>query len=97
MSYPNILERSSLLVHKYFIYLVQGIQPLHHMPKHRMFPIEVLDTVRKRDKELTSAATERLTFYGRRDGHGNGTLLRVLQTGYDLWNEITWRLPSSSL
>src|SRR5216683_7853318 len=97
MSYPNILERSPVLVHEYLIYLVQGVQTLHHMTKHRMLPVEVFDVVRKCNEELTSAATGGLAFYGGCNGHRNGTFRRVLQAWYDFRNEITWHVPSPRL
>jgi hypothetical protein len=77
MSYPDILERSSVLVDKYLIYLVQDIKTLYNMPKHRVLPVEVFDAIRKCDKKLTCTTTGRLIFYGGCDSHGDSTFFRV--------------------
>ena len=97
MSYPNILERSPVLVHKNLVYLVQGINTLDDMPEHRVLPIEVFDAIRKRYEKLTSAATGMLAFYGGCNGHRNGTFLRMLQARNHLWNEIARYVPSPNL
>jgi hypothetical protein len=43
MSYANVFKRSSILVHKNLIYLVQGIKALDNMSKYSVFPIEVFN------------------------------------------------------
>jgi hypothetical protein len=97
MSYPNILERSPILIHENLIYLVQGIKTLHDMPEHRVLPIEVFNAIRKRNKKLASTAAGRLAFYVGRNGHRNGTFLGVLQAGHNLRSKIAWRVAFPGL
>jgi hypothetical protein len=89
VTYSNILERSPLLVQKRIVDPIERVEPLNHMPKHRMLPVEILDIVREGDEELGSAPCR----LGRRDGHGDGSLADVLEGVADLGGEVSrwWR------
>lgn len=91
MPNPNILERSPILIGKHVIQLIKRIQTLHNMSKNRMFPIEVINSVREGDKELTSTPAFCLIlaiFDGGCNCHGNSALLTVFESGNKLGGEV---------
>jgi len=46
MMNPNIFQRSTFLIGKYFIELIQSVQTLHDVSENGMFPIQIFDIIR---------------------------------------------------
>lgn len=91
MPNSNILEGSSPLVRKYIVQLIKSIQPLDHMSKDCMFPIEVVNAVRQGDEELAAAAAYCFVvpdIDGWCNRHRDRSFMCVFEAGHELGGKI---------
>jgi len=83
MPYPHILKRAVILIHKYFVQLVQCIESLHYVSEYRVFAVEVVDVVTEGDEELAPTPTL-LALQRRCNSHRNGPPMRM----FELWTNF---------
>ena len=92
MPNPHILKRPSIFIHKDLIQLIQRLQSLYNMPKHRVFPVQVPNLVCKGYEELAPTTSYRpilTVLNGGCDSHGDRSFVGVLEAGYKLGGEIS--------
>jgi hypothetical protein len=84
---PNVLVWAPGLVAERAADLVEHIEALRHLSKHGMFPIQVGEPVRQRDKEA------RVIQVRAKVGHRHGAPERMLELGTDLVTKVPRLLP----
>lgn len=58
MADADIFEWPRLRINVHFVEFIQSFEAFDDMPKDGMFPIEVINIIRQRDKELTSTSAQ---------------------------------------
>lgn len=90
MPYAHILEWPTFLVHENIVQFVQGVQSLHHVPKHRVLPVEVVDVVAQCDEELAATAALGPVLQTGGNCHRHGPLFFVFEPRYEFGCEVAW-------
>lgn len=89
MSNSDILERSPIMIRENVIQLVQRVESLDYMSKHRMLPIQIVYIIRQGDEELTSTTSTVLVIYSRGHSHGDGSFVFVFETRDEFGCEVS--------
>lgn len=91
MPNPDILERTSVCIHKHLVELIKHVQSLNYVAEDSMLPIQIVGVISESDKEL-GRATAWLTIYTRRYSHRHCSLRGMFQAGDNIWHKVLWNI-----